>query len=129
MSTATIDKLPGEPIVILTLSGSSSELKDREQERAKFVSIIETVSEPVFLILDMSDADLSFDEIAEGASGAYRGDNPLFKLLNIRQILQVSTDPALELAAKGMNTEIFGNVEVKQFETLDEALVHARTAG
>lgn len=126
MATATIKKLPDEPIVIVTLSGSSAELIDSEQLRVELRSTLNAASEPVFLITDLSDSQISFDEILRGSSGAYRGDNPTFKHPNIRQIIEVTNDPTLELVAEGLDSDLFGNVKIRLFKTLKEALAYAR---
>lgn len=126
MSAVTANKLPNEPIVIITLSGSSADLSNREQEQMNLRSILSSVAEPVFLILDLADAQLSLEDIMRGASDAFRGDNPTFKSPNIRQILHVSDNPTLELAAEGVASEVFGNVDVQIFKTLEEALAYAR---
>jgi hypothetical protein len=128
MSTATFNKLPDEPILILTLSGSSTDLSDPEQSHNQLHSFLDSISEPVFLILDMSNAQLGLDDLMRGASDAFRGDNPTFKHPNIREVLQVSDDPTLELAAEGMNSAVFGNIKIRLFETLEDALAYARAA-
>ncbi len=126
MSTATFNKLPDEPIVIVTLSGSSAELSDTERDPTQLHSLLSIVSEPVFLILDMSGAQLSLNELMRGASGAFRGDTPTFRHPNIRELIQVSNDPTLEIAAKGLDSEVFGNIKIQLFQTLGEALAYAR---
>ena len=124
----TSQKLPDEPIVVMTILGSSAESGDPEQGGRQLYSILDRVSEPVFLILDVSKAEIDLDEILHGASSAYRGSNPIFRHPNIRQILQVSDNPAFEMAARGLNSESFGSVKVELFHTLKEALEYARTA-
>lgn len=128
MSTVSVDRLSGEPIVILTVSGSATDLRDAQQAMMELQTVFDEASEGLFFILDVSDVQISLDELLRGASNAYRGDNPIFKHPNIRETLQVSNDPALALAAEGFDTEIFGNVKIQLFATLDEAVAHARAA-
>jgi hypothetical protein len=126
MATATFDKLPDEPIVIVTVTGDPDDLSDSERDISQLRSLFDRISESVFLILDMTNAEVGFDGLLRGASNAYRGDNPTFRHPNIREILHVSDDPGLELAARGMDSEMFGNVKIHLFETLSEALAYAR---
>lgn len=128
MSTATLKKLTDEPIMILTVTGSIADLGDSEQERTQLISLLDAVSEPVFFILDMSNAKLNLDRLMRGSHDAYLGASPTFKHPNIREILQVSDDPGLELAASGLDSDLFGNVRIQQFKTLDAALAYARAA-
>lgn len=126
MPAATFSKLSDEPIVILTISGNVAALSSSERDYAQLRSLFDSVSEPVFFILDMSNARINLEDLIHGAHDAYLGDSPLFKHPNICQILHVSNDPMLELATEGLNNEIFGNVEIQMFKTLEEALAYAR---
>ena len=128
MATATFNKLPDEPIVIFTLSGSAADLSDSERDILQLNSFFDRLSTPVFLILDMSNAQVGLDDLLHGASDVYRGDNPVFKHPNIHEILHISDDPMLEMAAKGLDSETFGNVKIQLFNSLAEALAYARAA-
>ena len=91
-------------------------------------SLFNSVSEPVVLILDVTQAEVELDGIMRGASSVYRGDSPLFRHPNVRQILQVSNNPAFEMAARGLDSEVFGDVKIEVFHTLKEALNYARAS-
>jgi hypothetical protein len=52
----------------------------------------------------------------------------LFKHPNIREALLVTQSPVASLAAKGLNSPIFGNARLTIFKTLKEALEYAREA-
>lgn len=128
MSAATVKKLPDEPIVIVSVSGSVADLSDSERDHAQMSSVLNAVSKPVFFIFDMSSAQIDVDNVLLGSRDAYFGAGATLKHPNIREVLLVSNNPLLELASKGLDSELFGNIKVQRFQTLDEALGYARAA-
>jgi hypothetical protein len=128
MPTSTTVKLPNEPIVVDTLTGSSAELLRTQSLGAEMIAILNAAPEPLFVIYDVSKAQLSLDDIILGAARTARGDEPLLRHPKIRQLLAVTSDPTLELVAEGMDSEIFGNIGIRVFKTLDDALAYARAA-
>ena len=126
MSAVTSEKLPNEPIVIMTVTGNVADLSKAEQDRQQLNSLLDAVSEPVFFVLDLSNIQINVADLSQGASAAYLGDNPTLKHPNIREILHVSENLALEFAAEGLDSETFGHVKVRRFASLDEALAYAR---
>ncbi|MEM6530801.1 MAG: hypothetical protein AAF653_21065, partial [Chloroflexota bacterium] len=65
-------------------------------------------------------------DILKGATIATREEKPVFQHPMIEHLVFVTTNRALQMAAKGLNTATFGNVSIDVFETLDEALAFAR---
>lgn len=97
----------------------------------KFVKEVEDIldaqSTPVYLIHAFDNAKLSFSDIISGASMASRGEASVFHHKMVKQVIFVTADRTLRLAAKGLNNVSFGFVSVKVFETLDEALDFIRS--
>ena len=60
------------------------------------------------------------------ASLAARGKNPIFHHPNILGVIYVTQSALSTLGAKGMKSDSFGNLDIKVFGTLDEALAHVR---
>lgn len=68
-----------------------------------------------------------FSESVQASSMAARGDNPLFHHPKVKQVLLVVGDIMQELSAKGMQSDTFGNVNIRTFKSVEEALAYARS--
>ena len=63
------------------------------------------------------------------ANRGARGEKPnLHHPLNLGTLIIIKGTPFSRLAAKGMNSNAFGNIKVRLFESREEALDHVRTA-
>ena len=89
--------------------------------------ILDAQSAPIYLVHEFQDTKLSLSDIISGASMASRGEASVFHHDMVTQVIFVTQSRTLQLAAKGLNTVSFGNVDVKVFETLDEALDFIRS--
>ena len=122
-----VEMLPDEPILISTLHADFDFSTEAQSSTEDALALLEKVSEPVYYIADSSKVRFSFDDTIEGSNMAARGDNPLFHHPNVKQVLLVVGDVMQEMSAKGLQSDIFGNVNVKTFASMDEALAHARS--
>ncbi len=120
-----IEKLPDEPIVVEYVDADFSIKTQGNESVHMAVSALDQLSEPVFYIFDTTEARMSLDDIIASASLATR-QFALFKHPNIRETLLVTQSHVTALAARGMNSPIFGNVHMRVFKTLEEALSYAR---
>ncbi len=68
--------------------------------------------------------DLS--SVIAGANLTARGNNPIFHHPNVRSVIYVTKSNLTALAAKGMDSDVFGNLNISVFGTLEEALTHVR---
>lgn len=68
--------------------------------------------------------DLS--SVIAGANMSARGDNPIFHHPNTCSISYVTQSGVVALAAKGMDSKVFGHLKINVFGTLEEALAHVR---
>jgi hypothetical protein len=125
MKTFTVERLPDEPIIYSWVSESwtTDELSSYVEE---VIALLDAVGGPVIYISDAREANLNVQDIIIGASTIARGTNTLLHHPNLKECVQVSASKLLQLAAKGMDSDIFGNVKVKICETYDEALAYAR---
>jgi hypothetical protein len=125
MSIYTVEKLPDEPIVYswLSESWSASELPAVLDALA---AIFDAADELLFYISSVGNISLKIEEVITSASLLARGTNALFHHPNIREILLVTEVKLVQLAAKGLDSDVFGNLPVKSFESEDEAFAYAR---
>jgi hypothetical protein len=88
----------------------------------KYLSMLDAAPEPVYWIVDARNSSLKVDEIILGASLVARGEHPLYHHRNIRQVIYVTSSQIMKLAAEGLSADAFGNVNIKLFDDLDQAM-------
>ncbi len=119
-------KLPNEPIVIVTLPKDYDLKADLPKTLPTYLKELSSFKEPVFWIVDASVAPLTVTDLSVGAGMVARGEHPLYKHPNIRQVIYVTTSSLLKLAADGMGTEKFNKIAIKLFDNVDAALAFCR---
>jgi hypothetical protein len=127
MSTYKIERLPGEPILIHTLLEGWSVADDMPVNIDQLIEHLDAADEPLYYIGDLSSGlRLSLQDVILAANRTARGSNALFHHPNLRELLMVTDLKLFELAARGLDSQAFGNVPVSVFQTLEEALEYAR---
>ncbi len=119
-------KLPDEAIVIVTLPNDYNLAAELPVVMPKYLSFLDSTPTPVYWIVDARNAPLKVEEIVFGASLVASGEHPLYRHQNIRQVIYVTSNEIMKLAAKGMQNEVFGRISIKLFDDLDEALKYTR---
>jgi len=122
-------KLPNEPIILRILGADIQSEQEMKAGMLADIKLLDTQSEPVFLILDMTNSPVTrtLDSVAVGANMATR-QLPLFKHRNVREVVFVTTNRMMSLVAEGLDSEIYGYVKARAVGTVDEALAYARNA-
>jgi hypothetical protein len=122
MTKYTIEKLPGEPVIVMTVH-EDFDPSEQVGEGAKAVNrILDESGGPVFFIQDLTRMKVDFEDIMVGASAVGRGDATPFHHPNIREIIAVTQDPAIRMVIEGMATDVYGIVHMVIFDTLGEAI-------
>jgi len=76
----------------------------------------------VYYINVLGTTHLSLGDVMQGVQLAARGDASPLHHPNIIETLVITADPFILMAARTINSYVFGNVKLKTFTTLDEAL-------
>jgi hypothetical protein len=130
MSTYQIEKLPGEPILVCTLSDAWSVSNELSATIDQLIEHLDAADEPLYYINDVSSGmKVDLKDVILAANQAARGSNAVFHHPNFREVLLVTDSRLIDLAARGLDSEIFGNVPVSVFGTFEEALAYARAGG
>lgn len=121
------EKLDGEPILLSTMYNTYEMSTDaKESVRATF-DVLSKLDEPVYYILDWRNLNpLSMEDISVGAMSVALAENPLFKHPQILGLVFVTSSDILSLAARGLNSAVYGNIKIDVFATVDEALRYVR---
>lgn len=119
-------KLENEPVIVHTLQDGYSVAQEGAAAVDSINSLLNSQPEPVYLILNPGSVRLALDDIVVGANLVARGASAIVSHPNARETLVIASSGLIKLAAKGLDSEIFGNVALKVFGTLDEALAYCR---
>ncbi|MBN1681871.1 MAG: hypothetical protein JW966_16450 [Anaerolineae bacterium] len=126
MPTYTVEKLPGEPIVMITAHEDYDPSEDAKEAVLVVNTILDELDESVTFIQDLTLMKVDLDDIMVGADTTGRGDEATFHHPNIREIISVTQDPIMRNVFEGMGSSAYGNVRMLVVDTLDEALAYAR---
>jgi hypothetical protein len=119
------DQLPGERILIETYSADFSHANESAAALEQTLSLFDRQTKPIIFIMDISATNFSLDDVIAASSLATR-QKQVFKHPNVLQTIMVTESRLVDLAARGLNSPIFGNVKVQVFKTVEEALSYAR---
>jgi hypothetical protein len=120
-------KLPGEPIIISTLHKDFDYATEAEPSAMENMALLNAATEPLYFIADMRAVHFDLGELIAGADLAAGGEQSMLRHPKIKEALFVVTDKIMEIAAEGLATEAFGNIKLKMFDNLKDALAYARS--
>lgn len=122
-----IEVIPDASTVKVTMYEQYSFEVDDPVADQEIIDILEKSDESMFLIVDLIQRPLSLDDVIHSSNKDARGENALFHHPKVKGLLVVTESDMVRLAAKGLNTVTFGNVNARAFKTADEALDYARS--
>ncbi len=120
-----LDVLPNEPIFLLTLEKDYDMGKEAMTVIGDLKSLLDAANAPMTFILDVRAASMGLDDIVFGANAGTRMTG-IFKHPKVLKTIVVTGSRLIELAARGMNSPIFGHVKMDISKTLEEAMARAR---
>jgi len=92
--------------------------------------LLDSLDSPVFWIVDLRRANMGLGQLVTSSNIVTRGaegERALWHHPMIRETILVSTIGMVKLAAKGLSSDVFGNLSIKAFDALEEALDYARS--
>ncbi len=120
----TFSQLPGEPIIMATFSGNWDE-SDLVPAIEEITAMLEAANGKMTLIYDTCALSIGLEDAIQGANVAAR-QLRLFSHPKVRKTIAVSRNKLISLAAKGLNSAIFGRINITVVESVEEALALAR---
>lgn len=125
--TYSLNKLPGEPIILATIHEDYVPKRDIVQSDAEGIRLLDTCQEPVFYIIDIRAlTKITMDDVFLAVKHSAQDATSLFRHPNIRELLFVSTNPTVKTATEGLSHAAFGKINARTVDTLEEALAYAR---
>ena len=125
----TIEKMPNEPVIVMKVHEDYNPPQHMGEGAKALNRILDKSGGPVFFIQDLTRMKVDFEDIVVGAATIGRGNTAPFHHPNIRENIAVTQDPIIRMAIEGMATDVYGNVHVIIFDTLDEAMDYVHNTG
>jgi hypothetical protein len=120
-----LERLPDEPIVVLTLLPDFSMRQDIRASSEEAALLIEQVAgDRIYFIYDLRDLRLNFSDVVTGLGQAAKATDML-KNPRIRTII-VGSGALVEMGVKALSQEQYGGRPAPLFETVEEAIDYAR---
>jgi hypothetical protein len=123
----TVQMLADAPALLLTLSAEYDLFTDFPKSYQAVSEMLDKASEPVYYIMDVSAAKFDMNVIIQAASSTSQTSQGTFHHPNVKSVLLVSPEEVIHAAAEGLRTDVYGNVRVRTFHKLDDALAYARS--
>ena len=122
----SIEKLPGEPIIIARIGADFDLTSDWAAFNQELNALLNALQEPAFYITDVLRATFGFDDLVAGVNLSARGSKPVLKHPSIRESLVVTNNSFFKMAARGLSSVTFGNIAMKTFDDLGACLRYCR---
>jgi hypothetical protein len=113
--------------VVATISKEFSIQNDLPVFSRTVYDLFNQSNSPLYYIAVLSQLPLTFDELVMSTNALVRGEYPFAAHPNFIAMLLVTSDDLLSMAAQGMRSDSFGNVQVEIFARLDDAVSFIRS--
>lgn len=124
MSYST-EKLANAPVVINTWFPDFDPSRELELNLFEIRGLLEQQSAPVIYVANLMDVDLDFQQLVLASAEFAHGANALYHHEKVREVIVATNNESVHMASQNMDTEVYGNLKVRIFGTLDEALDYA----
>lgn len=122
----SIEKLPGEPIIISTMARDFNPHQNGEAFWNALAAAMEGEASPIYRITVLDGIEANFSDMMITLAEEARGDRPGSTADPRIRALLVARIPMAQLAVEGLKQDQYGQLDVSLFTTLDEALDYAR---
>jgi hypothetical protein len=114
-----------KPAVILTLEKDFNFKTDLEIATPEALDILNQCAEPVFWVVHVL-APMDVEDLLLSTAEVSRGPNAVWRHPMIREVLLISPQAIVQASAPALSSDMFGNLNVRLFESLDDALAYIR---
>jgi hypothetical protein len=126
MERFTLEILPDGPTVLVTFLADWRLNPDYDPFALAAANAMSSLNQPAFLLIDFHLLQIGVEDVILGASRAARESGAVLKHPNFREFVVVRASTLIEVAARGLQSDMFGNVPVAIFPTLEEGLAYIK---
>ena len=124
--------LPHEPVIIYTALDGWNDPANLAASDEEGNEMIRTVAQPIFWVLDISHIDMDITTMIMLAnkytrSEITRGEASMWQHSNVRQLIAITSDDLIQQMASGMQSDLFGSMDIKVFASRDDMLAYVRS--
>ena len=122
----TLEKRNDVNVVIATFD---AEFQGEDQIKAYAKDsreLYDGLDSPVYLIIDCTDLNFSFNDVMTMIKDGVLGEHTIVNHPMNKGISLITDKRFYQMAAKGLNTASFGNLQIEIFKTVDEAIAWVR---
>ena len=128
MPSATVEKLPHEPIILIQQPEGSNVVRDAREMIPDIMALLDAQPAPCFLVIDVSLTPMRVDQISSAADlSARSGPKDLLHHANLREVVFVTPSRLAHFAFNVLGTTAYNKVAMRVVETQDEALAYCRS--
>lgn len=120
-----VEILPENLAVVVHYHDSFSMTMDLPFLNEELIQVFNNLTEKHYMILNWNpNIKVAIQEVIVAASMVARGDNASLKHPNVIETIAISEDKMIQLASKGINSEMFDFTKTYICETWDEAMAY-----
>jgi hypothetical protein len=123
----TIEKLPGDPIIVATTGEDFSISTEIDPLNVDLLKLLDAATEPIYYIVDVRTISISVSDAIYAATAVARTENAPFRHPNMKHVIIVTESNLAKLSAKGLDSDVFGHLKVTVVESPDEAFAYVRS--
>jgi len=120
-----VQKLPNENIIVVKYKAPFQPIEDIGEAQRQIAEILDAEGQTMYRIDDLSQADMVWNQFVEGIAEATKDVAGSMTDARINGVL-VGDYEMVELASKSMTQDQYGATSAPVFNSLDDALAHAR---
>lgn len=122
----SIKVLPNEPIIVATFHDGFSIAEHMSQAEAETRAILDQTHKSYYDIIDISGWNITFEQVLQLTNAGALGIDSILRHPQIRRIIIITNNQMVMTAAAGLRSELFGNLDILTFDTMDTALTWCR---
>ncbi len=128
MPNFTLEFLPDEPILLFTATADYSPARDLPISNPQVFAMMESVTAPIFYIVDARQISVSIMDIVQVVAAAVRGKMATFSHPNVRTVVMITSNRTIKMAASGVGAKDHQKeAHIHIVSTMEEALDYCRT--
>jgi hypothetical protein len=118
----------GQPIVVVSATTEYRVRRDQANVAEDLIALLDSLAAPVYLVFDVTNLHFDLADILAASNESTRGAQAFLHHPRVREVVVITTNSALQLAVRGMRSDVFGNVRISAFSAMNEAMVHLESA-
>ncbi len=120
--SSRVEYLEAENVILSVVDGPIDNMVD---DAPKVEALFNAATKPFIHIVDITNAQFTLDSLTTVINQGSRQIKTLRHPL-VKEVVVVTNSTLAAMAARGMNSPIFGHIKTRTCKTLEEALEYAR---